>query len=62
MSTLMFHVLVAAVANPALASSSEVDGPRVKARSLQSSEASTYTAKSHIKVIHGKINQNINGS
>ena len=54
----MFHVLVAAVANPALASSSEVDGPRVKARSLQSSEASTYTAKSHIKVINGKINQN----
>ena len=60
----MFHVLVAAVANPALASSSEVDGPRVKARSLQSSEASTYTAKSHIKVINGKINQNTlkNGS
>ena len=41
----MFHDLVAAVTTPARAISSVVTGPRVNARSLQSSLASTYTTK-----------------
>ena len=43
----MFHVLVAAVATPDLASSSVVDGPNVKPNSLHCSTASTYTAKQY---------------